>query len=77
VVVGISGGRPNIEAAGFVLLGCALSISATAVFAVRGFNPGLVAGSTIGPCAAGCLARALILSVVEPMLTAKLRADDL
>jgi hypothetical protein len=77
VAYGIFAGRPNIEAAGFVLLGCALAISAFAVFAVRGFNTGLVAGTTIGPCAGGCLIRALILAVVEPRLTAKLRAYEL
>jgi hypothetical protein len=71
ILVGILSGRPNIEAPGFVLLGAALLASTIAVFSIRGINPGLVAGSTIGPCAAGCLARAVILVVFEPRISGR------
>lgn len=66
ILLGIFSGRPNVEAPGLVLLGSALLASALAVFSVRGINPGLVAGSTIGPVSVGCLVRAVILTFIEP-----------
>lgn len=70
-LIGMFTGRPNIEAPGLVLLGSAILAIAIAVFSVHGLNPGLVAGSIVGPSAIGALARAVVLTFVEPRIGAR------
>lgn len=67
VLYGMFRNKPNYEAAGLTLLFFTFTCSWLGVFITRGFESGVVAGSTILAVAVGCLLRAIMLIRETPV----------